>query len=142
MSNGEPPDTPETAVLVDNRQDTSVDVEAVTDLALRCLRGEGATGELSISFVTLDEMGDLHERYVREEGPTDVLSFPQGEDGLLGDVVICPAFAAKNNPELDAEVRLLVVHGILHLLGHDHEDDDQRAVMWAKQEAYTGVRVP
>jgi probable rRNA maturation factor len=142
MSSGEPPDTAGTAVLVDDRQDLPVDVEALTDLALRCLRGEGARGELSISFVTIDEMTDLHERYIREERPTDVLSFPQGEAGLLGDVVICPAYAVKNNPELDAEVRLLVVHGILHLLGHDHEDDDERAVMWAKQEAYTGVRVP
>jgi probable rRNA maturation factor len=139
MSNGEPPDT---SVLVDDRQDVPIDVESVTDVAVRCLRGEGAVGELSISFVTLEEMADLHERYMREGGPTDVLSFPQGEDGLLGDVVICPAYAAKNNADLDAEVRLLVVHGILHLLGHDHEDDEERAEMWAKQEAYTGVRVP
>jgi probable rRNA maturation factor len=139
MSNGEPPDT---SVLVDDRQDVPIDVESVTDVAVRCLRGEGAVGELSISFVTLEEMADLHERYMREEGPTDVLSFPQGEDGLLGDVVICPAYAATNNADLDAEVRLLVVHGILHLLGHDHEDDEERAEMWAKQEAYTGVRVP
>jgi probable rRNA maturation factor len=139
MSNGEPPDT---SVLVDDRQDVPIDVESVTDVAVRCLRGEGAVGELSISFVTLEEMADLHERYMREEGPTDVLSFPQGEDGLLGDVVMCPAYAATNNADLDAEVRLLVVHGILHLLGHDHEDDEERAEMWAKQEAYTGVRVP
>ena len=139
MSSGEPPDT---AVLVDNRQDIPLDIEAVTDLAMRCLQGEGAKGELSISFVTLDEMAGLHERYMHQEDPTDVLSFPQGEDGLLGDVVICPAYAARNNADLDAEVRLLVVHGILHLLGHEHEDDDERAAMWAKQEAYTGVRVP
>jgi probable rRNA maturation factor len=139
MSNGEPPDT---SVLVDDRQGVPIDVESVTDVAVRCLRGEGAVGELSISFVTLEEMADLHERYMREEGPTDVLSFPQGEDGLLGDVVMCPAYAATNNADLDAEVRLLVVHGILHLLGHDHEDDEERAEMWAKQEAYTGVRVP
>jgi probable rRNA maturation factor len=139
MSNGEPPDT---SVLVDDRQDVPIDVESVTDVAVRCLRGEGAVGELSISFVTIVEMADLHERYMREKGPTDVLSFPQGEDGLLGDVVICPAYAATNNADLDAEVRLLVAHGILHLLGHDHEDDEERAEMWAKQEAYTGVRVP
>jgi probable rRNA maturation factor len=138
MSNADPPDT---AVLVDDRQDLAVDTDAVVDLALRCLRGEGAAGELSLSFVTLGEMADLHERYMHEEGPTDVLSFPQDEDGLLGDVVICPAYAARNNDDLDAEIRLLVVHGILHLLGHDHEEDDERAVMWAKQESYTGVRV-
>jgi len=135
----EPPDT---AVLVDDRQDVAVDRDAIVDAATRCLQGEGASGELSISLVTVQEMADLHERYLHEDGPTDVLSFPQGEDGLLGDVVICPPFAAANNDDLDAELRLLVVHGILHLLGHDHEDDDERAAMWAKQEAYAGVRVP
>jgi len=139
MSNADPPDT---AVLVDDRQDLAVDTDAVVDLALRCLRGEDAAGELSLSFVTLEEMADLHERYMHEQGPTDVLSFPQDEDGLLGDVVICPAYAARNNDDLDVEIRLLVVHGILHLLGHDHEEDGERAVMWAKQESYTGVRVP
>ena len=135
----EPPDT---TVLVDDRQDVPVDVPALKAIALECLAEEGAAGELSISFVTEQEMADLHVRYMHEDGPTDVLSFPQGDDGLLGDVVICPAFAARNNDDLDAELRLLVVHGILHLLGHDHEGDHERAEMWAKQERYTGVRVP
>ena len=135
----EPPDT---TVLVDDRQDVPVDVPALKAIALECLAGEGAAGELSISFVTEQEMADLHVRYMHEDGPTVVLSFPQGDDGLLGDVVICPAFAARNNDDLDAELRLLVVHGILHLLGHDHEGDHERAEMWAKQERYTGVRVP
>ena len=135
----EPPDT---VVLVDDRQATPLDVDGLTELAARCLHGETATGELSISFVGPEEMADLHARYMREEGPTDVLSFPQGEDGLLGDVVICPEVAAANNDDVEAELRLLVVHGILHLLGHDHEDETERAEMWAKQEAYTGVRVP
>ena len=139
MSSAEPPDT---AVLISNRQDAALDEDALADLALRCLRGEGATGELSISFVTEAEMADLHVRYTGEEGPTDVLSFPQGDDGLLGDVVICPAAATANNDDLQAELRLLVAHGILHLLGHDHEDDAERAAMWEKQESYTGVRVP
>ena len=141
MSNpsGEPPDT---TVLVDDRQDVPVEADGLASLARRCLEGEGAAGELSISFVTETEMADLHVRYLHEDGPTDVLSFPQGEDGLLGDVVICPAYAARDNDDLERELRLLVVHGVLHLLGHDHEDDEDRAAMWAKQEAYTGVRVP
>jgi len=139
MSSGEPPDR---VVLMDDRQGVSVDEPGLRALALECLAGEGAAGELSISFVTEAEMADLHVRYMREDGPTDVLSFPQGDDGLIGDVVICPAFAARNNDDLESELRLLVVHGVLHLLGHDHEDDGERAEMWAKQEAYTGVRVP
>jgi len=85
-----------------------------------------------------------------EPGPTDVLSFPLDEDDVdedgvrvLGDVVIAPSVAERNNPgDRDAELRLLVVHGILHLLGHDHHEDGERAEMWAKQERYAGVHVP
>ena len=62
---------------------------------------------------------------------------------VLGDVVICPAVAARNNPaDPRAEVRLLLVHGILHLLGYDHEEEGARVAMWARQERYSGVRVP
>ena len=137
-------------VLVSNRQTSPLDEAGLVELAAVCLAGEGVTSsELSVSFVTVEEMAELHERYADEEGPTDVLSFPldedEGEDGmrLLGDVVIAPDVAVVNNPADPAtELRLLLVHGILHLLGHDHEDDEGRACMWTKQERYTGVRVP
>jgi len=136
-------------ILVDDRQASPVDVEGLVSLAAECLVGEGAgRSELSVSFVTEGEMADLHARYMAEEGPTDVLSFPLDEvdeDGvrILGDVVIAPTVAARNNTaDPPAEMRLLLVHGILHLLGHDHEEEDERAVMWAIQERYTGVRVP
>jgi probable rRNA maturation factor len=136
-------------VLVSDRQSDPVDRDGLVELARSTLEAEGeARSELSVSFVTAEEMADLHRIYLAEEGPTDVLSFPLdeiGEDGLrvLGDVVIAPAMAAANRPEDPAsELRLLLVHGILHLLGHDHEDEEDRAAMWAKQERYTGVRVP
>jgi probable rRNA maturation factor len=136
-------------ILVSNRQPEPLDEEGLVALARTCLLGEGeARSELSISFVTPEEMADLHAAYLGEEGPTDVLSFPLGEsdeDGvrILGDVVIAPAVAAANNPaDPPAELRLLIAHGILHLLGFDHDDEVDRAEMWAKQEGYTGVRVP
>jgi probable rRNA maturation factor len=90
-------------------------------------------------------MADLHLRYLEEEGPTDVLSFPQDEDDsrgprLLGDVVIAPSVAARNNPDdPPSELRLLLVHGILHLLGHDHDEEADRAAMWTRQERYAKV---
>jgi probable rRNA maturation factor len=81
-----------------------------------------------------------------------VLSFPlddvdeaNGRDGVrvLGDVVVAPTEATRNNPDDPAsELRLLLVHGILHLVGYDHEEDGARIRMWERQERYSGVRAP
>jgi probable rRNA maturation factor len=120
-------------------------------LASDTMRGEGIErAELSVSFVDQDEIAGLHERFMDEAGSTDVLSFPLDDVGeeregvrLLGDVVVAPAEAARNNPDdPEAELRLLLVHGILHLLGYDHEDDGARTRMWERQERYSGVRAP
>lgn len=130
-------------IFVDDRQSMPVDTDGLIALAREALVGEDAAdSELSVSFVTEDEMTDLHLRYLGEAGPTDVLSFPQ-DDGaseeprLLGDVVIAPSVAARNNPDdPSAELRLLLVHGILHLLGHDHDGEAERAAMWSRQDRY------
>jgi probable rRNA maturation factor len=142
-----PPSEP--AVLVSDRQRTPLDEPGLVALARATLLGEGLRDvELSVSFVEEPEIEDLHVRYMDEPGPTDVLSFPLDdvdEHGrrLLGDVVIAPAVAARNNPaDTDGELRLLLVHGILHLLGYDHEADAEKAEMWARQERYSGVRSP
>ena len=148
MDDGEQP-----RVLISNRQDEAVDEEALRALARDTLRGEGIErAELSVSFVDQDEIAGLHERFMDEPGPTDVLSFPLDDadeakerEGvrLLGDVVVAPTEAARNNPgDPAAELRLLLVHGILHLLGYDHEDADERTRMWERQERYSGVRAP
>jgi probable rRNA maturation factor len=138
-------------ILISNRQQRAIDDEALRGLARDALRGEGIDrAELSVSFVEADEIAELHERFMDEPGPTDVLSFPLGdvdvdENGvrLLGDVVVAPSEAERNNPEdPDAELRLLLVHGILHLLGYDHEEDGARTRMWERQERYSGVRAP
>jgi probable rRNA maturation factor len=137
-------------VLVDDRQSDAVDLDPLLAVARETMTGEGvADAELSLSFVTEDEIADLHQRYMGEAGPTDVLSFPLDEDDrdedgvrILGDVVIAPAVAARTNPDDPAaELRLLVVHGILHLLGYDHMDETDRAEMWTRQERYAGVRI-
>jgi probable rRNA maturation factor len=138
-------------IAVSNRQPLLVDEATLIDLARRTLIGEGALdADLSVSFVDEAEIAELHARYMGEPGPTDVLSFPIDDqpsehDGrrMLGDVVIAPSVAARNNPaDPAAEMRLLLVHGILHLLGSDHEELRERAAMWAKQERYSGVRAP
>ena len=139
------------SILFSDRQSGPVDLTGLEALARSTLLGEGlGRAELSVSLVEETEIADLHIRFLGEPGPTDVLSFPLDEDDVdeddvrvLGDVVICPAVAARNNPaDPRAEVRLLLVHGILHLLGYDHEEEGARVAMWARQERYSGVRVP
>jgi probable rRNA maturation factor len=142
-----PPSLPR--VLISNRQGRPIDDAALRELARDTLGAEGVErAELSISFVDGDEIAALHERYLDEPGPTDVLSFPLedvDEEGvrLLGDVVVAPSEAERNHPDdPEAELRLLVVHGILHLLGYEHEEDGARSRMWERQERYSGVRAP
>jgi probable rRNA maturation factor len=139
---------PSPRILLTNRQTLPVDENGLIELARATLIGEGRpASELSVAFVTVEEMADLHRRYMGEPGPTDVLSFPLDEEDeggvmLLGDVVIAPSVAAANNrDDPAAELRLLLVHGILHLLGHDHQDADERRTMWEIQERYSGVSV-
>lgn len=133
-------------ILVSNRQEAPLDEAALVELARVCMIGEGvAEAELSVSFVADEEIAELHERYMGEAGPTDVLSFRMDEDEgeagvrVLGDVVIAPGIAAKNNSDVEAELRLLLVHGILHLLGHDHEEAEEKARMWERQGLYVEV---
>ena len=149
MSDLDEPSPTTATVLISNRQTASVDEMAMAGLARATLAGEGLLDvELSVSFVEEPEIEDLHVRYMDEPGSTDVLSFPlddvdEGGTRLLGDVVIAPAVATRNNPsDPEAELRLLLVHGILHLLGYDHEDSAEKAEMWARQERYSGVRAP
>ena len=130
-------------VALSNRQDVPVDEPRIAELARRTLVAEGISmGELSVSLVSREEMAELHERYLGETGPTDVLSFPQDDPALgdlIGDVVLCPAVAAEQPRDVRDEVALLVVHGVLHLLGYDHEREDDRRAMWERQERYAGV---
>ena len=105
--------------------------------------GDEATG-LTV-LITADEMlQQLNKTYLGEDRPTDVLAFPSGDYDpehdvkYLGDVVISyPRAAAQARAaghEPFDEIRLLVIHGILHLLGYDHGDQAARAEMWAVQE--------
>src|ERR1700684_901043 len=118
--------------------------------------------ELSMLFVDEAAMADLNKRFLGKDGPTDVLAFPIDEEPvesgrspdsggtgpgmpsepedmpvLLGDIVICPAVAFRNAPEhagtYEDELALLVVHGLLHLMGMDHDEDDEAEEMEAKE---------
>jgi probable rRNA maturation factor len=110
--------------------------------------------ELSVLAVDTETMATLHEKWMDEPGPTDVLSFPMDElrpgtddrdpePGLLGDVVLCPAVAraqaAKAGHSRDDELDLLCTHGILHLLGFDHADPDEEQQMFGRQRELLGA---
>ena len=109
-------------VEVANRSAAVVDEPGAVALARAVLAGEGVTaGELGIAFVGADEMQALKREHLGIDEPTDVLSFPidgleplpAGEPRALGDVVLCPDVVGEN-------WRWPLVHGLLHLLGHDH----------------------
>ena len=109
-------------VEIDNRSGVAVDAEAAAALARRVLGGEGVEeGEVGVAFVAPEEMRQLKRRHLGIDEATDVLSFPiDGRDPLpegvprqLGDVILCPDVVG-------AEWRAPLVHGLLHLLGHEH----------------------
>lgn len=112
--------------------------------------GVSPLAELSVLLVELDVMADLHERWMDLEGPTDVMAFPMDElesarrpdaadmgPALLGDIVLCPAFAReqarKAGHSLLDELHLLTVHGVLHLLGYDHGEPAEEREMFTLQ---------
>ncbi len=114
-------------------------------LAGAAAAAEGGVGELTLTFVDDVEIAELNSEYMGKSGPTDVLSFPMDDEPvpgvptLLGDIVICPEVAASQFAEhagtFDDEVALLVVHGVLHVLGHDHAEDAATALMRERELA-------
>ena len=142
---------------IDIVNESGIDVDAaelsgVASFALSQLRIHPAA-ELSVLLVDADAMALLHERWMGEPGPTDVLSFEmdelrptpddaEPEPGLLGDVVLCPQVAREQavtaGHPLPAELTLLTVHGILHLLGFDHAEEPGKTAMFALQTRLLG----
>ena len=89
-----------------------------------------ARGVVTVAVVSDARVRSLNDRYLGKDVPTDVLSFPAGEPGELGDVVIAAGVAGRQarraGHPLAVELRVLALHGLLHLLGYDHERDDGR----------------
>ncbi|MEN9294074.1 MAG: hypothetical protein RLZ38_400 [Actinomycetota bacterium] len=118
---------------------------SLADFSLNKL-GIHPDSELAIRLVDENEMEQLHLKWMDLPGPTDVMSFPMDEmkphtaangPGVIGDIVLCPAFAEKNGKQsLAEELELLTVHGVLHLLGFDHEDVDDEVKMFGLQDEF------
>ncbi len=100
--------------------------------------------EVNLVFVDINEMTELHIKWMDEGGPTDVLSFPmdlpadESEAVTLGDIVISPVVAAQQavtaGHSADHEIFILAAHGLLHILGYDHANASDEKVMFALQE--------
>ncbi len=108
--------------------------------------------ELCIKAVDVDTIAQLNEQWMEKEGPTDVLAFPMDElrpglvneepqsleeGAILGDLIVCPSVAERQGAEaghgIEAELELLTVHGILHLLGYDHAEPEEHKEMFGLQ---------
>lgn len=101
--------------------------------------------ELTLAFIDDVEMAQLHEKWMELPGTTDVMSFPMDElkpndpaPGILGDIVISPVVARtqaeRAGHSFEHEVKILAAHGLLHLLGYDHQEPEHERVMFALQE--------
>lgn len=142
--------SPRVTIRISNHLESPVDVPRLESIAIKTAEAEGALGEISISIVDVDAMADLNEEYMGEVGPTDVLSFPV--DGLvregrqrdqvpvvIGEVVLCPEVAQRQAPgDPQGELELLVAHGVLHLLGFDHDTEPSAAQMREREHNSTG----
>ncbi len=138
-------------VCADEQDDVDIDAARWAALAEAVLRAEGVSGELTLTFVDPVEIAAL-ERRTHGSGRPDRRAVVPARCGdherrralrrhpvLLGDVVVCPAVAAAAAPDhggsVDDELALLVVHGILHVLGHDHAEPGETAAMRERERA-------
>jgi probable rRNA maturation factor len=148
------------SIEIANESGVTVDEAGLAALARHVLDGMRVhpLAELSVLLVDEAAMADLHQRWMGEAGPTDVLAFPMDElwppppggtqadhggdgeavPGLLGDVVLCPPVAVEQARKADHSVQdeldLLCTHGILHLLGYDHAEPEEHAIMFGLQD--------
>ncbi len=140
------------SIEVANESGVAVDEVSLISVARFALdeMGINPLAELSVLLLDVEAMTELHVKWMGEEGPTDVMSFPMDEletarrpdeagpgPALLGDIVLCPAVAAPQAASaghaLDDELHLLTVHGVLHLLGYDHAEPAEEREMFRLQ---------
>ncbi|TVP71227.1 MAG: rRNA maturation RNase YbeY [Nitriliruptor sp.] len=133
------------AVYLADEQADAVDAEDLLDLARFVLAAQRVPPEMEVALLLVDRdtIAQLNATHMGRTGPTDVLAFPIDEPGetppdvpsVLGDVVLCPAIATEQAPRFDRsaheELRLLTVHGLLHLLGMDHATSEEEREMFA-----------
>ena len=134
-------------IEIENRSGQLVPESEVLKLMEFSIRELGLNPEceLTLAFIDDEEMAQLHEKWMDLPGTTDVMSFPMDElrpkdpePGILGDIVISPLVARvqanKAGHSYEHEVKILAAHGLLHLLGYDHQEPEAERTMYALQE--------
>jgi probable rRNA maturation factor len=152
-------------VFLADEQGEPVDSRPIVAIAERVLAVENmpASAEVAIVLVGEDEMAGYNQRFMERSGPTDVLAFPveqltpgeipttiaNGQPLSLGDIFICPKVVKRQAAELgvplENELALIVTHGILHLLGYDHNEPEGAVRMTAREReilAKEGIELP
>lgn len=140
-------------IFLADEQTEEVGLNELHSLAQLVLREEGYSNQVEVTliFVSEPQMAAYNARFLDRSGPTDVLAFPveelmpgvipdtdpQGPPLMLGDVIIAPGYvqkqAERNGIGYDDEMALMVTHGILHLLGYDHVDDEEAERMESRE---------
>lgn len=133
-----------------NLTKTVIDLDVLKKTAEIVLKEEGIKGELSIVLIESDRIKELNKKYREKDSPTDVLSFGQFEDEVFilpkerknqGEIIICPEQVKDNAEKLgiapENELINILIHGILHVLGHSHEESKEDSIkMFDKQKYY------
>ena len=154
MDNSGPDPIVEVEVQVAPRFSSLVDRGAIQAAAAAAMRLEGVGGQATVVITDDQGIQELNRDFLGYDTPTDVLSFSarEGDDAFVsapevgdywGDVIVsyprASEQAAEQGHAVDDELELLVVHGVLHLLGYDHETEEDRAEMWARQQEILDV---
>ncbi len=125
----------EKKVIVLEHKNQAVSVRALSLFAAKARRALGLLGEVNVRITSNRELQELNRRFRRKDKPTDVLSFPSDMPKLAGDIAISADIAAANAAEIghppETELKILILHGLLHLAGYDHETDN--GVMQARE---------
>ncbi|MEA1902502.1 MAG: rRNA maturation RNase YbeY [Actinomycetota bacterium] len=147
------------SVFVANEQDEELDLAGLHGLAELILKEEGypTETEVTLLLVSEEEMTGYNERFLSRSGPTDVLAFPvedllpgvvpeynpHGPPLMIGDIIVAPAYVRRQASEIEVtfedEMALMVTHGILHLIGYDHQVDDEAERMEQRERDLLGL---
>jgi probable rRNA maturation factor len=137
------------APILASAGEAALNVDRFRAVAEAVLRHEKAPGQMTLVITDDEGIRALNRDFLGLDSPTDVLAFGAQEDagafvtspemgGYLGDVIVAHSRAVAQAREyghpVGKELDTLIVHGVLHLLGYDHADDEEKAIMWARQD--------